>query len=586
MSPPARALRRARFALVLPVHLALLMVVGRSVTGSLAGYWPLSAEDGVNRTLAAHREPVLDGFTQWLSLLANTQVITGLTLACVLALLLTPPAPRWAEAGFLAAAVAVQSAMFLLVTLVVERPRPDVPHLDLAPPTSSFPSGHVGAAVALYGGLAVLTRVGTRGAWRRPVAALLLLVPLAVATSRLYRGMHHPSDVLGGLLNGAVTLAVIGTVLLSGRRRAPERGGAPSEAAPTTPAAGESVRSSPNPPASSGVGRTVVVRHPHGCDDALAERVGAVLTRHGHAAQQWILTGEDLPCGELAAELDAAAVALVVVCGGDGTVRACAELLAGTGIELVVVPCGTGNLLARNLGLAPDPVTALEEALSGGCHGIDVGRMRGDGIEPARFVVMAGVGFDAAMVQDASPRLKSRLGWAAYVVSALRHLGDPGIRLTIRLDGGRPLRRRARMVVIGNVGMLQGGLPLLPEARADDGRLDVVLFAPGGPAGWLAAAAHLTRRTLRAPASRRPGAGAGDVAGGALEYFSATRVEIRCTAPQPREMDGDAVAPGVRLTVEIDRGALRVRLPRALPGTGAEAPPAAALPAAAPTPHH
>ncbi|MFD7031507.1 diacylglycerol kinase family protein [Streptomyces sp. NPDC059917] len=564
------ALRRARFLLVLPVHLVLLMVVGRALTGPLAGHWPLSAEDGVNRALAAHREPLLNGFTQWLSLLANTQVITGLTLVCVLALLLTPPAPRWAEAGFLAAAVAVQSAMFLLVTLVVERPRPDVPHLDLAPPTSSFPSGHVGAAVALYGGLAVLTRVGARGAWRRPVAALLLLVPLAVAASRLYRGMHHPSDVLGGLFNGAVTLAVIGTVLLGGRRRTPGSAGSARDAAPTT-----------NPPPAPGGGRTLVVRNPQGCDDELADRLGAVLTRHGHAAQQWIPTGAELPCGDLAAELDAAAVGLVVVCGGDGTVRACAELLAGTGIELVVVPCGTGNLLARNLGLAPDPVTALEEALSGGCHGIDVGRIRGDGIEPARFVVMAGVGFDAAMVQDASPRLKSRLGWAAYVISALRHLGDPGIRLTIRLDDGRPLRRRARMVVIGNVGMLQGGLPLLPRARADDGRLDVVLFAPRGPAGWLAAAAHLTRRTPRTPAPPGPGAGAEHVAGGALEYFSATRVEIRCTAPQPREMDGDAVAPGERLTVEVDPGALRVRLPRALSGTGAEAPPAAV-----PTPRH
>ncbi|MER5726930.1 diacylglycerol kinase family protein [Streptomyces sp. NPDC002138] len=560
------AARRARLLLVLPVHVVLLMAIGRLVTGPLAGYWPLSAEDGVNRFLATHRDAALNGLTQWLSLLANTQVITGFTLVCVLALLLTPPAPRWAEAGFLAASVAVQSAMFLLITLVVERPRPDVPHLDLAPPTSSFPSGHVGASMALYGGLAVLTLVRIRGAWRRPVAGLLLLVPLAVATSRLYRGMHHPTDVLGGLFNGAVTLVVIGTVLLVGRRRVPEPGEKPSEAAPAPP-------DSPR-----GAGRTVVVRHPHGCDAELADRVRAVLTRHGLAEQQWIATSEELPCGELAAALDAGPVALVVVCGGDGTVRACAELLAGTDTGLVVVPCGTGNLLARNLGLDLDPLTALDQALSGESHGIDVGRMRGDGIEPTRFVVMAGAGFDAAMVQDASPRLKSRMGWAAYVVSALRHLGDPGIRLTIRLDGGRRLRRRARMVVIGNVGVLQGGLPLLPEARADSGRFDVVLFAPSGPAGWLAAAAHLARRALRKAAPRGPGAGAGGVAGGALEYFGATRVDIRCATPQPREMDGDAIACGARLTAEIEPGALRVRLPRVrsgtLPGTRPEALPA------------
>ncbi|MDJ0384811.1 diacylglycerol kinase family protein [Streptomyces sp. G-G2] len=557
------AARRIWLLLVLPVNVALLMTVGRSVTGPLAGYWPLSAEDGVNRFLAAHRGAAATWATEWFSLLASTQVVTSLTLVCVLALLLVPSAPRWADAGFLAGSVALQSAMFLLVTMAVERPRPGVPHLDLAPPTSSFPSGHVGASVALYGGLAVITLVRVRGSWRRPVAAILLLVPLAVAGSRLYRGMHHPSDVLGGLFNGAVTLAVLGTVLLAAHRRAPEPRGTASAASPRA-------------------GRTVVVRHPHGCDAELADRVRAVLDRHGIAEQRWILTTEELPCGELAAELAAEPVVLVVVCGGDGTVRACAELLAGSGTDLAVVPCGTGNLLARNLGLALDPVTALEQALSGDSHGIDVGRVQGDGIEPTRFVVMAGVGFDAAMVQDTSPRLKSRLGWAAYVVSALRHLGDPGIRLTIRLDGGRPLRRRARMAVIGNVGVLQGGLPLLPQARADNGRFDVVLFAPEGPSGWLAAAAHLTGRALRKPVSDGPGAGAaaGGTAGGALEYFSATRVDIHCAAPQPREIDGDGIASGARLSAEIEPGALRVRLPRVLPGDVRPAALPAALPAA------
>ncbi|MYT19707.1 diacylglycerol kinase, partial [Streptomyces sp. SID7760] len=207
---------------------------------------------------------------------------------------------------------------------------------------------------------------------------------------------------------------------------------------------------------------------------------------------------------------------LVVVCGGDGTVRACADVLAGSGIPLAIVPCGTGNLLARNLGLPSAPAAALEEGLSGQAVGLDVGRLEGDGLTPTRFVVMAGAGFDAAMVRDASERLKARLGWVAYVVAALRHLRDPRMRLSIRLDGGAPLERRARMVVIGNVGSLQGGLPLLPDARPDSGRLELVLLDPRGPGGWLAAAGHLASRAKSGSARPAPGGSGRRAAGGAL----------------------------------------------------------------------
>ncbi|AWZ18642.1 hypothetical protein DRB96_42250 [Streptomyces sp. ICC1] len=294
--------------------------------------------------------------------------------------------------------------------------------------------------------------------------------------------MHYPSDVAGGLLNGAATLLITGCALLYGRGSGPE----PDRAARPGPA-----------PASRTGGPVLVVRHPHGCPDELADRLAAVLRGHGHRDPRWILTTAERPCGALAEEISTVTPALVVVCGGDGTVRACADVLAGTRIPLAVAPCGTGNLLARNLGLPMDPAVALEASLAGDSFGIDVGRVRGDGLPPTRFTVMAGAGFDAAMVRDASPRLKSRMGWAAYVLSALRHLRDPGVRLTVRIDGGRRQRRRARMVVIGNVGTLQGGLPLLPSARPDSGRLEVVLFDPRGAPGWLAAAGYLAARLLR-----------------------------------------------------------------------------------------
>lgn len=559
--------------LLLPAQAALMVGLGGLVTGQAALHRPLPAEASAVQALAERRREPVTGLTELFSLLASTQAVVGMTLVCVVALLVLPRVPLRTEALFLGVSVAAQAAVFLVVTAFVDRPRPAVPHLDAAPPTSSFPSGHVGAALALYGGLAVIAVLRLRGPWRHALAGFLLLLAPAVALSRMYRGMHYPSDVAAGLLNGAATLLITGFALLYGRQSTPEPDRAERPARESAPQTG---------------GRVIVVRHPHGCPDELADTIGAVLRSHGHRNPRWILTSAERACGTLAEELPAVRPTLVVVCGGDGTLRACADILAGTGIPLAVVPCGTGNLLARNLGLPMDPARALEESLAGDSFGIDVARVRGDGLSPTRFTVMAGAGFDAAMVRDASPRLKSRMGWAAYVLSALRHLNDDGVRLTIRIDGGRPRRRRARMVVIGNVGTLQGGLPLLPTARPDSGRLEVVLFDPRGATGWFTAAGHLASRLLHrrapAPAVTALGAQAGrSEAGGVLEYFTATRIDVRCAEPQPRELDGDAVRDGVRLTAEIEPGALRVYLPRA-PATphegGAPADRAAHLPAA------
>ncbi|MFD3454815.1 diacylglycerol kinase family protein [Streptomyces sp. NPDC058691] len=554
---------RPRWLLLLPVQWVLLVALGALVTGPWAAGRPSSLEDGVNRALAAHRTEVGDAVAQALSTIAGTQGVIAVTFVCMVALLVLPRRPRWGEALFLGGAVAAQSAVFVLVTVCVNRSRPDVVHLEQAPPTSSFPSGHVGAALALYGGLAVLAVAGLRGPWRLPAVVALLLIPATVAFSRLYAGMHHPTDVIGGLLNGACTLFVM------------------TRAVP--PAVGFTGR----PPgrrfradAAAGPGgrRVVVVRHPHACPDELAGKVRAVLSRHGYTDQQWTSTTAEHPSGELAALAAVPETALVVVCGGDGTVRACAGTLIDTGTAMAIVPCGTGNLLARNLHLPTDAATALEQALAGAPAGIDVGRVHGDGLPATCFTVMAGAGLDAAMVRDASDRLKARLGWSAYALSGIGHLTDPRMRLTIRLDGGPELRRRARMVLIGNVGALQGGLPLLPRARPDSGFLELVLLNPRGPAGWAAAAGYLGARMLpRRRAERRsPGTTIGPlVAHGALEYFQARRIDIAFATPQARELDGDVVADGTRLTAQVQPAALRIHLPatgRALEPADARTP--------------
>ena len=135
---------------------------------------------------------------------------------------------RWREAVLLVLAVAGEAAIFVCITAVVDRERPDVMHLDEAPPTSSFPSGHTGAAVALYGGLAVIAWLAAAPAVVRVLSTVIaVLLPLAVGLSRMYRGMHHLTDVLGGVALGGIWLCVVTLVIVAATREraAPGRHG-------------------------------------------------------------------------------------------------------------------------------------------------------------------------------------------------------------------------------------------------------------------------------------------------------------------------------------------------------------------------
>lgn len=207
----ATGVRRAVASAV--VMAAAMIGLGLLVTKTLHHAWPFTVEDGVNRTLAAHRTGFLNTLSSAFSTGASTFYAIG--IAAVMVLLVRWRFGRWREAVFLASAVALEASVFLVTTMVVDRPRPAVPELDSAPPTSSFPSGHTAAAMALYGGLALLAT--RRGSGRRAWWWLLLLIPAAVGASRLYRGMHHPSDVAAALLLGTAAIlvaryAVLGSV--------------------------------------------------------------------------------------------------------------------------------------------------------------------------------------------------------------------------------------------------------------------------------------------------------------------------------------------------------------------------------------
>ena len=244
----------------------------------------------------------------------------------------------------------------------------------------------------------------------------------------------------------------------------------------------------------------------------------------------------------------AAGASLVFAAGGDGTVRACAEALAGTGVPLAIVPLGTANLTARALGVPSQGGRAVEAGFGGRDHAIDLGHLTlVEGAGGTWFAAMAGIGLDAAVVAGAGERLKRRLGWAAYAAAGVRRLALPPREFTIRPDGAEPLHRRARSVVVANAGLLPGGFTLLPAARLDDGLLDVGILAPSGGWDWI----RLAGRVL-AQGGRQDRA---------LECLQARRVQVSADAVLPRQIDGEIVAPGRALTVSLCPGTLTVRLP-------------------------
>lgn len=269
--------------------------------------------------------------------------------------------------------------------------------------------------------------------------------------------------------------------------------------------------------------------------------IRTALAAHGWPEPSWWeTTPTDTGRGQTRRAVDAGAL-IVFALGGDGTVRACATELAGSEVALAVLPAGTGNLLARNLGLPADLIAAVAVAVGGATRRIDLGV-----VDDECFTVMSGMGFDADMMRDAPEAVKARIGWPAYVLSALRHLFDRPVRIQITLDDETPIQRRARTVLIANVGQLQGGLTVLPDAEPDDGMLDIAIIGPRTLWHWTALAWGVLLRRQRVPMR---------------ETFRASRVRVDSDRVQARELDGDVIAPARHLQVAIRPAALTVCVP-------------------------
>ena len=208
-------LRRALVRVAAPFLLVgtVTVLLGLLVTKVLDGTAFEHGDAALDRTLAAHRTPLGVTLTHIGTMFAETPTIVALTVVAAVALRVAYR--RWRESVFLVLCVAGQALIFLVTTLLIDRHRPPVPHLDASPPTSSFPSGHTAAATAFYGGLAIVLAWHTRHRWLRwLLGAFGLLMPVMVAACRMYRGMHYPTDTAASMLMGLALLVITGRLVL------------------------------------------------------------------------------------------------------------------------------------------------------------------------------------------------------------------------------------------------------------------------------------------------------------------------------------------------------------------------------------
>lgn len=245
---------------------------------------------------------------------------------------------------------------------------------------------------------------------------------------------------------------------------------------------------------------------------------------------------------------------LVIVGGGDGTVRAVAERLRGTDVELGIIPLGTANIFARNLGLSPRRLDrAVEIAMFSSAMPLDLGvvsfRMAGLPGQPSRehlFLVLAGLGNDADTVHSTRAWLKRRVGWLAYFESGARHLVRRPIRMMVTIDDEPPRPRALWTFLVGNAGRIPLGIEVFPEAELDDGKLRTMEARISHLWQWGPVALAGLRRTARTPV---------------LVHGVARRIRLHPDEPTALQLDGDVFGPVTDVDIHVDPGALLVRRP-------------------------
>ena len=237
---------------------------------------------------------------------------------------------------------------------------------------------------------------------------------------------------------------------------------------------------------------------------------------------------------------------LVFAWGGDGMVQQCVDVLAGSEVSLAIIPAGTANLFASNLGIPKDIEQAVALGLRGERRRFDLGRFNGE-----RFAVMAGVGFDAAMIRGAGT-LKDRIGRVAYLWSGSENLRLKAFNARIKVDGVSWYKGKATCVLLGNVGDLFAGVEAFEDARPDDGMLELGVVTAEGLIQW----SRTIARTTMGVASKSPFVQATKVA---------RSVKVKLSRRVLYELDGGDRTKVKSFTVKIEPAAVRVCVPSSAP---------------------
>lgn len=516
-----------------PVSRFALLSLTASVLAFVLWTWLVlstSVVDGFDRAI---RPPRL-GDT-WLEILRALAVLTmpvvTTTIGTVAALWMQR---RRLRNLALATVVAVALAWLVSATLrwLVARPRPPLWYdPSFTERGFSYPSSHVSTITALAIMFVVAATV-TRSPYR-VIRALRLWMALLVAVVMLDRwlvGAHWASDTVGGLLLGLAATSAAGVV--SGLVREPIW----------------YARRRPEPLADRQRVCAVIYNPAKVADEPVfRRRVSHECATRGWDPPHWLTTTAEDPGYAMAQDAIALHPDLVLVAGGDGTVRVVCSELAHSGIPLGIIPAGTANLLARNLGIALDESDALRIAFDGAPKPTDLVKVTidGDRRNAEHFAVMGGLGIDGRVMAATSTELKRTMKSVAYAVAVAQSLNTAPVHATVTLDGKLVNDNPATLMLVGNVGEVMAGLALFPHSTPFDGELDLIVTAPRGFSQWFKWGLKVLRKQVSHHVTEMQG----------------TKVEIQVSEPMPYQFDGDTLGVASRFEAEVVPGAVDVMLP-------------------------
>lgn len=426
----------------------------------------------------------------------------------------------YALAGAMTMAFVLSWSAGMIVQSLTEHARPDSPFEYLITQHGyGYPSIHVAVWTAAAVMFAALTSTIRRKLW--PVVLGGVVLVGVIAFNDLALGANTISDVVGGVLLGALGASVANLIsdVHVVREGLPGRGG-------------KSAAVIYNPAKVIGI-------------EIFHELVERTLAEHGYGQPLWLNTTIEDPGKEMARTAVERDVDLVLIAGGDGTVRVVLGELAYSGLRVGILPSGTGNLLARNLEIPLDLDRALRLAVSADAAPTDLVEVSlPDGVQHA--AVLAGVGIDANIMGDTNEDLKRAIGAAAYIVAGARHVKASPFPVVLTIDDGDPIDVETSLVSVGNVGDLQEGVRYMPDASAHDGKLDVLVATPHTTLDLAQMITDVLREAEDGPNIAR---------------YTGKKVRLQVPQGATCQIDGDVVGEIEDVTFEVRPGAVQLVLP-------------------------